>query len=62
MSTPQNPPPSSYQPIPPPPPRPPGSGRGCLRMGLIGCGVLLLLGIGAVVAASIWWKRNSGDI
>jgi hypothetical protein len=62
MSTPQNPPPSSYQPIPPPPQRPPGSGRGCLRLGLIGCGVLLLLGVGAVVAASIWWKRNSGDI
>lgn len=31
-------------------------------MGLIGCGVLLLLGIGAVVAMGIWWKRNEGDI
>lgn len=63
MSAPHNQPPSSFQsPIPPPPPRPQGSGRGCLRVGLIGCGVLLLLGILAVVAGGIWWKRNQGDI
>jgi hypothetical protein len=31
-------------------------------MGLIGCGVLILLGIAAVVAGGIWWKRNRGDI
>lgn len=62
MSTPQNPPPASFQAIPPPPPRPQGSGRGCLRIGLIGCGVLLLLAIAGVVAAGIWWKRNEGGI
>lgn len=62
MSNQQNPPPSSFQPIPPPPQRPPGSGRGCLRMGLIGCGVLALLAVAAFVAVGIWWKRNEGGI
>ena len=62
MSTPQNPPPSSHSPIPPPPPRAEARGGGCLRVGLIGCGVVVLLGIVGVVATGIWWKRNSGDI
>lgn len=63
MSDPQNPPPRwSQGPIPPPPPRPERARGGCLRMGLIGCGVLILLGIAAVVAGGIWWKRNRGDI
>jgi hypothetical protein len=63
MSDPQPPQPSSAPPpIPPPPQRAPGSRRGCLRVGLIGCGVLLLLGIIAIVASGIWWKRNRGGI
>lgn len=63
MSDPQNPPPPSFRsPIPPPPPRPERSRGGCLRVGLIGCGVLVLLGVVAIVATGIWWKRNSGDI
>lgn len=33
-----------------------------MRVALIGCGALVLLGIVAAVATSIWWKRNSGDI
>jgi hypothetical protein len=54
---------SGFQsPLPPPPPRPQRSGGGCLRVGLIGCGVLILLAIVGVVAASIWWKRNSGTL
>ncbi|HEX6368586.1 MAG TPA: hypothetical protein VF006_06630 [Longimicrobium sp.] len=61
MSDPQN--SSSFQsPIPPPPPRPERSRSGCLRVGLIGCGVLVLLGIAGIVATGIWWKRNSGGI
>ncbi|MBW3572377.1 MAG: hypothetical protein KY467_14845 [Gemmatimonadetes bacterium] len=62
MSQPQTPPPSTPPPIPPPPGRPAGARRGCLRVGLIGCGVLLVLGIAAVVAIGVWWKRNRGDI
>lgn len=61
MNDPQTPPPAPLR-VPPPPPRPPGSRRGCLRVGLIGCGVLLLLGIAAVVGTGIWWERNRGDI
>jgi hypothetical protein len=53
---------SYHSPIPPPPPRPERSRSGCLRVGLIGCGVLILLGIAAVVAGGFWWKRNSGSI
>lgn len=48
--------------IPPPPPRPQGSRSGCLRVALIGCGVLLLLGIAGIVATGIWFKRNRGEI
>lgn len=33
-----------------------------MRVGLIGCGVLLLLGIAAAVATGIWWKRNSPEL
>ncbi|HEX5871683.1 MAG TPA: hypothetical protein VFY65_14750 [Longimicrobium sp.] len=62
MNDPQNPPPSSFQPLPPPPPGKPGSNRGCLRIALIGCGVVVLLGILGVVGTGIWWKRNRGDI
>jgi hypothetical protein len=31
-------------------------------VGLIGCGVLILLGIVGIVASGIWWKRNRGGI
>lgn len=47
--------------IPPPPPRPERRG-GCLRVGLIGCGVLVLLGIAGVVATGIWFKRNRPEL
>ncbi|HEX2209700.1 MAG TPA: hypothetical protein VHG93_18610 [Longimicrobium sp.] len=60
MSDPQSARPASH--IPPPPPRQPGARSGCLRFGLIGCGVLLLLGIAGIVATGMWWKRNRGDI
>jgi hypothetical protein len=54
-------PPPSYGNIPPPPPSPPGSRRGCLRVGLIGCGVLALLIVIGFVAMAIWWNRNSDE-
>lgn len=57
----QTPPPSSASPIPPPPPRT-GSGRGCLKVGLIGCGVVGVLGIIGIVAMALWWNRNSGEL
>ena len=41
------------------PPRQGGSGRGCLKVGLIGCGVVLLLGVALVVSWLFWWNRNS---
>lgn len=63
MSDPQNPPPPSFQsPIPPPPPRPERSRGGCLRVGLIGCGVLILLAIVGVIATTFWFKRNAPEI
>jgi hypothetical protein len=62
MSDPQNPNPSSFRPIPPPPPNSGRSRSGCLRVALIGCGGLIVLGILAVAFTTIWWKRNSGDI
>jgi hypothetical protein len=45
-------------PFPPPPPEAPGSGRGCLRWALVGCGVLVLLGVLAGVGIFVWMKRN----
>lgn len=63
MSDPQPPPRGSYAPIPPPPPRRQGeSGRGCLKVGLIGCGVVLLLGVALVVSWLLWWNRNRDDL
>lgn len=59
MSDSQSAPRASYSPIPPPPPRPAGSGRGCRKAGLIGCGVVLLLGVALVVSWLLWWNRNS---
>lgn len=46
---------------PPLPPAPPSSfGRkGCLKIAMIGCGVLLALIVIAVVLGGVWWKRNS---
>ena len=52
---------SSFSQLPPPPPRA-GSGRGCLRMALIGCGALLALGIIAVVVSALWWNRNGDEL
>ncbi len=42
------------------PPAPPSSfaGKGCLKYGLIGCGVLGVLFIVLMVGAGIWYKRN----
>ena len=63
MSDPQNPNQSSFRsPIPPPPPSAGRPRSGCLRVALIGCGGLILLGILAVVFTGIWWKRNAPDI
>ncbi|HYR11629.1 MAG TPA: hypothetical protein VEQ60_27850 [Longimicrobium sp.] len=63
MSDPQNPNQSSFRsPIPPPPPSAERSRSGCLRVALLGCGGVILLGILAVVFTGIWWKRNRGDI
>jgi hypothetical protein len=59
MSDPQS--PRSFNSIPPPP-RPERSRGGCMRVALLGCGALVLIGIVAAIAMSIWWKRNSGDI
>lgn len=59
MNNPQT---SSASPIPPPPSPPAGSGRGCLKVGMIGCGVVGLLGIIGIVAMALWWNRNSGEI
>ncbi|HEU0300097.1 MAG TPA: hypothetical protein VFR37_11595 [Longimicrobium sp.] len=56
------PPREPYGSIPPPPPRQGGSGRGCLKVGLIGCGVLVLLGAALVVSWLVWWNRNSDDM
>jgi hypothetical protein len=35
-------------------------GKGCLKFGLIGCGVLGVLFVAAVVVAGLWFKRNEG--
>ena len=42
------------------PPAPPSSmrGKGCLKFGLIGCGVLGVLFVLAIAAGSMWFKRN----
>jgi hypothetical protein len=48
-------------PLPPAPPAS-ASGKGCLKIGLIGCGVLLVLGILAVAAVAFWFNRNRGDL
>lgn len=42
------------------PPAPPSSfrGKGCLKYGLIGCGALVVLFIAAILAGSLWFKRN----
>jgi hypothetical protein len=61
MTAPQTPPPNAYSPIPPPPP-PTGSRRGCLRVGLIGCGVLAVLAIIGIAVSAVWWNRNRDDI
>lgn len=58
----QTPPPASYGAIPPPPPPPPGNRRGCLRVGLIGCGVVAALLVIGIVAWAVWWNRNSDEI
>lgn len=60
MNNPQTPPPPSASPLPPPPPSA-GAGRGCLKVGLIGCGIVGLIGIIGIVAMVIWWKRNSDE-
>jgi hypothetical protein len=59
MTDPQTPHPRS--PIPPPPPRQ-GSRRGCLHAGLAGCGALALLAVIAIVAGTIWWRRNGDEL
>jgi hypothetical protein len=46
----------------PPAPAASTSGRGCLKIALIGCGVLVVLGVLAVFAAGLWWKRNGGAL
>lgn len=45
------------------PPAPPSSfkGRGCLKYGLIGCGVLLLLFVVAIVAGGLWFRGNQNE-
>ena len=61
MTDPQTPPPSSaYGALPPPPP--PAARRGCLRVGLIGCGGVAVLVVVGIVAWLVWWNRNSDDI
>ena len=62
MSDSQQSPSPALRPIPPPPPRAPASGRGCLKVGLIGCGVVVLLGIALVVSWLLWWNRNSDTL
>lgn len=46
------------------PPAPPASvrGGGCLKAGLIGCGVLIALLVVLVVAGGLWWNRNRGEL
>lgn len=55
----------SYQetgsPLPPAPPASFG-GKGCGRYALIVCGVVLALAILGFIAASFWYRRNSGEI
>ena len=45
------------------PPAPPSSlqGKGCLKYGLIGCGVLVLLFVVAIVVGMMWFKGKEGD-
>ena len=61
MADPQTPQPHA-SPIPPPPPLERSGRRGCLRAGLIGCGMLALLAVIAIVAGTIWWRRNGGEL
>jgi hypothetical protein len=61
MNTPTAAPPPAAAPPPPPPPPQKGTGRGCLKVGLIGCGALALLAIIGIAATAIWWNRNKDE-
>ena len=51
---------SSGHAFPPPPPPVQRTGGGCVRYGLIGCGILLALFVVAAIAVSVWFGRNRG--
>lgn len=44
------------------PPAPPSSfgGKGCLKVGVIGCGLVGVLFVVLMVVAGVWFKRNQG--
>lgn len=44
------------------PPAPASRGGGCLKVGLIGCGAIVVLVVLLFVAGGIWWNRNSDEL
>lgn len=56
------PPPPGHSHIPPPPPVERSGRGGCVKVGLIGCGALLVLAVLAVLAMMLWWRQNRGEI